>query len=120
MTYVDGFLLPVPKKNREKYKAMAETAAAVWMDHGAIDYMEAWGDDIKPGKVNDFRTAVIAQEDEDVVFSWVVWPSKEARDAGNEKVMNDPRLKDYDSGDMPFSGQRMIFGGFAPFVERKA
>jgi uncharacterized protein YbaA (DUF1428 family) len=119
MTYVDGFLVPVPRANMDRYREMAELAAQVWMDHGALDYMEAWEDDVKPGKVNDFRTAVIAEEDEVVVFSWVVWPSKEARDTGSEKVMADPRLKDH--GDkMPFSGARMIYGGFAPFVERKA
>jgi uncharacterized protein YbaA (DUF1428 family) len=119
MAYIDGFLVPVPKANKEAYKKLAEMAAPIWIEYGAIDYVEAWGDDIKRGKTNDFRTAVIAQEDEEVVFSWIVWPSKEARDAGNAKIMEDPRLQ-MEGQDMPFSGARMIYGGFAPLVVRKA
>ncbi|MET0370022.1 MAG: DUF1428 domain-containing protein [Sphingobium sp.] len=118
MTYVDGFLLPVPRANKEAYKKMAQMAAPIWIEYGALDYMEAWGDDITPGKTNDFRTAVIAEEGEEVVFSWIVWPSKEVRDAGNAKIMEDPRLK-MDMADLPFSGPRMMFGGFAPLVEMK-
>ncbi|EQB34195.1 DUF1428 domain-containing protein [Sphingobium ummariense] len=119
MTYVDGFLVPVPKEKKDAYIALAEKAAPIWMEYGALHYMECWGDDIAPGKTNDFRTAVIAEEGEEVVFSWVVWPSKEVRDAGNAKIMSDERLK-MEGEEMPFSGARMIYGGFSPVVERKA
>lgn len=110
MSYIDGFLIPVPTDKREAYKEMAARVAPVFREHGAQGIVECWGSDIPHGKVNDFYTAVIAKEDENVVFSWVVWPSKEARDEGNKKIMEDPRLKDM--SDMPFDGKRMIFGGF--------
>lgn len=119
MAYIDGFLVPVPKAKKDAYKALAEVAAPIWIEYGAIDYVEAWGDDIQPGKTNDFRTAVIAQEDEEVVFSWIIWPSKEVRDEANPKIMADPRLK-MEGQEMPFSGARMIYGGFTPLVTRKA
>lgn len=110
MSYVDGFLVPVPAGKREAYKTMAAKAAPIFQEHGAQRIVECWGTDLPRGKVNDFYTAVIAKEDENVVFSWIVWPSKHARDEGNKKVMEDPRLKDM--SDMPFDGKRMIFGGF--------
>ncbi|PZU58891.1 MAG: DUF1428 domain-containing protein [Sphingobium sp.] len=119
MTYVDGFVIPVPGGNRQAYKDMAEKAAAIWIEHGATRIVETWNDDIKPGKVNDFRTAVIAEDGEEVVFSWVEWPSREARDIGNEKIMNDPRMKPEEGEGMPFSGARLIFGGFTTMVDRK-
>lgn len=118
MAYIDGFLVPVPRSRKDAYRALADMAGPIWIEYGAIDYVEAWGDDIPAGKTNDFRTAVIAQEDEEVVFSWIIWPSKEVRDVGNAKVMADPRLK-MDGQDMPFSGARMIYGGFAPLVTHK-
>lgn len=120
MTYVDGFVIPVPKGNRQAYRDMAEKAAPIWIDHGALRVVETWADDIKPGKTNDFRTAVIAGDDEEVVFSWVEWPSKEARDAGNAKIMADPRMKTKDGEAMPFIGARLIFGGFTTLVDARA
>ena len=116
MTYVDGFVLAVPKHNREAYEAMARTAGAVWKEHGALAYVECWGDDVPYGELTSFPRAVQAKDDESVVFSWVVYASREARDAVLAKVMADPRLKDM-MKDAPFDGKRMIFGGFKPFLE---
>jgi uncharacterized protein YbaA (DUF1428 family) len=119
MTYVDGFVIPVPQGNREAYRVLAAKAAPIFLEHGATRVVETWGDDIKPGKVNDFRTSVIAGDDEQVVFSWIEWPSKEVRDAGMEKVMNDERMKPEDGQEMPFSGERLIYGGFVTIVDTK-
>ena len=113
MSYVDGFVLAVPKANIEAYKKMARTGAAVWMDHGALSYVECFGDDVPMGELTSFPRAVQAKDDEVVVFSWIVYRSRAERDAVMEKVMSDPRLK----GDMPFDGKRMIFGGFETIVE---
>jgi uncharacterized protein YbaA (DUF1428 family) len=114
--YVDGFLVPVKSAQRGAYRKMASEAAAVWKDHGATQVIEAWGDDVPDGKVTSFPMAVKLEPDETVVFSWVVWPSREARDAGNAKVMADPRMQP-DGREMPFSLERMIFGGFTAIVE---
>jgi uncharacterized protein YbaA (DUF1428 family) len=114
MTYVDGFVVPVPAGNREAYREMAATAAAVFKEHGAIRLVECWGDDVPDGKVTDFKRAVNAQAGETVVFSWIEWPSKAARDESSKKVMSDPRLK---MDDMPFDGKRMIYGGFAVMLD---
>jgi uncharacterized protein YbaA (DUF1428 family) len=108
--YIDGFLIPVHKDNKDAYLKMAQMAAEVWKDHGAIDIVECWGDDVPDGKLTSFPMAVKLEPDEVVVFSWVTWRSKEARDAGNEKVMADPRMQMED--DMPFDGKRLIYGGF--------
>jgi uncharacterized protein YbaA (DUF1428 family) len=116
MGYADGFVLPVADANKEAYRAMAAKAAPIFREHGATRVVEAWGDDVREGKVTDFRRAVKAKEGENVVFSWVEWPSKEARVAGWEKVMADERMKpDFDN--MPFDGQRMFWGGFAPILD---
>jgi uncharacterized protein YbaA (DUF1428 family) len=112
---VDGFVIPVPTANREAYRKMAVEAAAVFREHGATAVVECWGDDVPDGKVTSFPLAVKLEPGETVVFSWIVWPSKAARDAGNAKVMADPRMKPPDP--MPFNGQRMFWGGFAPIVE---
>lgn len=114
MTYVDGFVVPVPPGKKEAYRLMAEKVGAAFRELGALEIMEAWEDDVPTGRVTDFRRAVKAQEGESIVLSWVVWPSREARDAGNAKLMNDPRLK---SDDVPFNPQRMIHGGFQPIVD---
>ncbi|MCY1421213.1 putative protein YbaA [compost metagenome] len=116
MNYIDGFVLAVPTANREKYEQIAREAAVVFKDHGALNVVECWGDDVPEGKVTSFPMAVKRKDDETVVFSWITWASKEARDAGMKKVMEDPRMK-CDPGSMPFDGQRMIFGGFRVIVE---
>ena len=113
MPYIDGFVIPVPAGNKEAYRKVAAQAAPIFKEHGALDVWECWGDDVPDGKVTDFKTAVKCEPGENVVFSWIVWPSKAARDEGNAKVMADPRMK-MDMADMPFNGQRMIYGGFEP------
>ena len=115
MNYVDGFLIPVPTAKKEEYRRLAQTASAVFKDHGALTVVECWGDDVPEGKVTSFPMAVKRKEDETVVFSWIAWPSKAVRDAGMKKVMEDPRM-DHDMKSMPFDGQRMIFGGFQVIV----
>lgn len=115
MGYADGFVVPVPEGNKDAYRAMAEKAAPIFREHGATRVVEAWGDDVREGKVTDFRRAVKAEEGENVVFSWIEWPSKEARVEGWKKVMEDPRMKP--EGDMPFNGQRMFWGGFTPILD---
>ncbi len=114
-TYVDGFVLAVPNANRDKYREVAINAAAVFKEYGALSVVECWGEDVPEGKVTSFTMAVQRKADESVVFSWIVWPSRSARDAGMEKSMADPRLK-VGMDPMPFDGQRMIFGGFEVLV----
>ena len=116
MSYIDGFVAAVPTANREAYRKYAEEAAAVFREHGALKLMECWGDDVPEGKLTSFPLAVKCQPDETVVFSWIVWPSKEVRDAGIQKIMADPRLQP-EVNPMPFDGQRMIYGGFSPIVD---
>lgn len=116
MSYVDGFVLAVPKDNLDAYRKMASDAGVVWMEHGALAYVECIGDDVPYGELTSFPRAVQAKENEVVVFSWIVYESRETRDAVNAKVMADPRLKpDWDT--MPFDAKRMIYGGFKSFVE---
>ena len=115
MTYVDGFVVPVPAGNRDAYRAAAAKAAAIFKEHGAIRLVECWGDDVPDGKVTDFKRAVQAEEGESIVFSWIVWPSREVRDEGIRKVMADPRLDM--KGEMPFNAQRMIYGGFTTLLD---
>ncbi|NNM74728.1 DUF1428 domain-containing protein [Enterovirga aerilata] len=114
MSYVEGFVLAVPAANKESFRTMAETAGQVFLDHGATRVVECWGDDVPDGKLTDFKRAVKAEDGEVVVFSWIEWPSKEARYTGQKKVMEDPRMRM--GGDMPFDGKRMIYGGFMPIV----
>ena len=115
MSYIDGFVIPVPADRKEAYRELAAKAATIFMEHGATRVVECWGEDVPDGKVTDFRRAVQAGASEAVVFSWIVWPSKAARDEGNRKVMEDPRMPH--GAEMPFDGKRMIFGGFAPIVD---
>ncbi len=117
MSYVDGFVAAVPTANREKYRKHADEAAKVFKEHGALKVLECWGDDVPEGKVTSFPMAVKRKKDETVVFSWVVWPSKDAHKAAWEKLMKDPRMQP-DKNPMPFDGKRLIYGGFEPIVER--
>ena len=120
MSYVDGFVIAVPTANKDKFTEHARMADPVFIELGATRILECWEDDVKDGKVTDFRRSVAAKEDESIVFSWIEWPSKEVRDAGMAKLMvgslNDPRM-DPAKNPMPFDGMRMIFGGFTPVVD---
>ena len=115
MAYVDGYVLAVPTANREAYRKMAEDVSAVFKEYGALKHVECWGNDVPQGKVTSFPMAVKCKADETVVFSWILWPSREMRDEGMKKAMADPRMQP--AGDMPFDGKRMIFGGFEVIVE---
>ena len=117
-TYVDGFVIAVPTARKHKYLEQATIAAQVLKECGALEVVECWGDDVPEGKVTSFTMAVKRQDDESVVFSWVTWPSKEVRDAGMKKFMEDPRMQD-GMKNMPFDGQRMIYGGFRVILEKK-
>ena len=114
MNYIDGFVAAVPTANRDAYRQHAEEAAAIFKENGALKLVECWGDDVPSGKLTSFPMAVQCKEDETVVFSWIVWPSKEARNQGMKQVMADARLQNMK---MPFDGKRMIFGGFQMIVE---
>lgn len=117
--YVDGFVLPIPKKNLDAYRKMAATAADVWKDHGALEYVEAVADDVKPGKVTSFPQSVQLKDDETVVFAWITYPSREDRDRINAAVMQDEHLAHMmDPKALPFDGTRMFWGGFSTIVER--
>ena len=116
MTYVDGFVAAVPSANREKYRLHAEKAAVVFKEHGALKVVECWGDDVPEGEVTSFPMAVKCKKDETVVFSWILWPSRQVRDEAMKKVMADPRLKP-DVNPMPFDGKRLIYGGFETLVD---
>jgi uncharacterized protein YbaA (DUF1428 family) len=119
MSYLDGFLVPVPKGSKEEYRGLAAKMAAKLIDLGATSVMEGWGDDLQPGKVTDFFMAVKAEEGENVVFSFITWPDKQTRDKGWEKLMADPEMQP-GSQPMPFDGKRMFWGGFEPIVEHAA
>ena len=119
MNYVEGFVAAVPAANKEAYRKHAADAVSMFKEFGATRMVEAWGDDVPDGKLTDFKGAVKAKPDEVVVFSWFEYPNKEARDAANKKILSDPRMKQM-GANMPFDGQRMIFGGFAPIVDEGA
>ena len=114
--YVDGFVLPVPNAKREAYRELAATAAKIFLEHGALRDVEAWGVDVPKGEVTDFYRAVKAGDNETVVFSFIEWPDKATRDEGWKKVMADERMKP-DHDNMPFDGQRMFWGGFQPILD---
>ncbi|WP_018011202.1 DUF1428 domain-containing protein [Sinorhizobium medicae] len=116
MAYVDGFIVAVPTANLESYKKMASEAGAVWKEHGALDYVECIGDDVPRGELTSFPRAVQATDDETVVFSWIVYRSRQDRDAIVAKVMADPRLQGEKWKDV-FDGKRLIYGGFEAFLE---
>jgi uncharacterized protein YbaA (DUF1428 family) len=119
MPYVDGFLIAVPEANRAQYTAMAEVGAKVFIDHGALEVVETWGDDMMRGESTDFFMAVKAEANENIVFSWIVWPDKETRDKGNQSSMQDERFKEWEGVDV-FDGKRMIYSGFQTIVSAKA
>ncbi|HET7879491.1 MAG TPA: DUF1428 family protein [Acetobacteraceae bacterium] len=116
MSYVDGFVVAVPKHNIEAYKALARTAGEVWKEHGALAFVECLADDVPYGELTSFPRAVQAKDDEVVAFSWIVYASREQRDAINAKVMADPRMKT-GMENPPFDGKRLIYGGFQAFLE---
>jgi uncharacterized protein YbaA (DUF1428 family) len=118
MSYVDGFVLPVPRKKLAQYRALAAKSGKIWKEHGALDYVEAVADDVKPGKWTSFPQSVKLKKGEVVVFSYVVYKSRQARDRCMAKVMKDPRLAEFmDPRKLPFDGKRMFWGGFKPIVE---
>jgi len=118
MAYVDGFVVPVPKKKLKEYRSIAKKAGKVWRDHGALEFREWVADDVKVGKWTSFPRSVKLKPDETVIFSWIVYKSRAHRDRTNAKVMKDPRLaKMMDSKSMPFDAKRMAVGGFKVLVD---
>jgi uncharacterized protein YbaA (DUF1428 family) len=116
MNYVDGFVVAVPVAKREAFIKHAQAAAVVFKEFGALQVVECWGDDVPEGKLTSFPMAVKREADEQVVFSWIVWPSRAVRDEGMKAVMADPRLNP-ETNPVPFDGKRVIFGGFEVIVE---
>ena len=116
MSYVDGFVVPVPTENLAAYRRMARRAGAIWREHGALEYRECVADDVKAGKSTSFPQSVKLKPGETVVFSWIVFKSRKDRDRVNAKVMADPRLANMPMEAMPFDGKRMFWGGFKPMV----
>jgi len=116
LEYLDGFVAAVPTKNREQYEKHVVYSAQVFKDHGALRVVECWGDDVPDGEVTSFGKAVQQKDDETVCFSWILWPSKEAREAGMKKVFADERMKP-ENNPMPFDGKRLIYGGFKVLVD---
>ena len=119
MTYIDGFLIPVPEDKRDDYIKMAKVAADVFLDHGALEVSECWGDDLIRGEVTDFYRSVQAEDGENVVFSWITWPSKTARDEGNAKAQKDERFAEFGPSEI-FNGKRMIYSGFQRILHRNS
>ena len=116
--YVDGFVLPLPKRNLDAYRRMARKAGKIWREHGALEYRECVAEDVQMGEVTSFPRSVQVKRGETVVFSWIVFKSRAHRDRVNAKVMKDPRLEDLmDPKDMPFDAERMIYGGFDVIVD---
>ena len=116
MTYVDGFVAAVPKANRAAYAEYARKSAALFKEHGELKVVESWGDDVPEGKITSFPMAVKCQADEAVIFSWITWASRQARDEAWAKLMKDPRMR-REANPMPFDGKRLIYGGFSVIVE---
>lgn len=117
MAYVDGYVLPVPKDKIDAYRQLAARAGAIWREHGALEYREWIAEDVKPGKQTSFPQSVQLKDGETVVFSWILFESRDHRDEVNAKAMSDPRLADMmDPAQMPFDGKRMFWGGFEPLI----
>ena len=117
MSYITGFLLPVPAAKKEAYIESARKSWPLFQKYGAIEHVEAWGEDVPAGKITGFDLAVKKEADEEVVFSWLRWPDRATADKCFAEMMNDP---DFEGMDMPFDGKRMMWGGFAPIFEGKA
>jgi uncharacterized protein YbaA (DUF1428 family) len=117
MQYVDGFIVPVPKKKLQAYRRLAQKAGKIWREYGALEYRECVADDVKVGKWTSFPRSVKLKAGETVVFSWIVYKSRKHRDAVNAKVMADPRFASMGPDGAPFDGKRMIYGGFTTFVD---
>jgi uncharacterized protein YbaA (DUF1428 family) len=117
MAYVDGFIVPVPKKKLAAYRRLARLAGKIWREHGALEYRECLADDVSKGKLTSFPRSVKLKPSETVVFAWIVYKSRAHRDRVNAKVMADPRFAGMDMKTMPFDGKRMIFGGFKVMVD---
>lgn len=113
--YVDGFVIPVPKENLDAYRELAELAAGIWRENGALEYVEYLADDVQTGEATSFPQAVKLEDNEVVVFSYIVYESREQRDAVNEKSMKDPRMPQ-DMASLPIDGKRLIWGGFKEFI----
>ena len=116
--YVNGFVIAVPEGNKQAYIEVAEKFWPIAREFGALSQVECWEADVQDGKTTDFRRATKAEKGEKIVFSWVTWPDKATADAANQKMMEDPRMADF--GEMPFDGQRMVYGGFEPIVQQQA
>jgi len=116
MGYVEGFVVAVPAANKEVYRRHAAAAAPLFKEFGVTRHVEAWGDDVPDGKLTDFKGAVKAEPGEVIVFSWFEYPDRATRDAANEKIMSDPRMREL-ADEMPFDARRMIYGGFASLVD---
>jgi uncharacterized protein YbaA (DUF1428 family) len=117
MSYVDGYVVPVPKKRLADYRRMSSQCGKIWREYGALEYRECVADDVKPGKRTSFPQAVKLKPDEVVVFAYIVYKSRAARDRINKKVMADPRLQALcDPSNTPFDAKRMFWGGFKTFV----
>jgi uncharacterized protein YbaA (DUF1428 family) len=118
MQYVDGFVVPVPKRKLQAYRRMSQLSGKVWREHGALEYREYIADDVKVGKLTSFPRSVKLKRNETVIFAWIAYKSRAHRDQVNAKVMKDPRLaKMMDPKAMPFDGKRMFWGGFKLLVE---
>jgi len=115
MTYIQGFVIPVPKAKKETYIKVAAASGPIFQEYGAVRILESWSEETPDGKVTDFKMAVKAEADEAVVFSWIEWPDKATCDAATEKMEKDPRWEKM--GEMPFDGKRMIYAGFDPIFE---
>jgi len=116
--YVDGFVVPVPRRNAEKYRRIAQKAGRIWREHGALEYRECIAEDVKLGKYTSFPQSVKLKPGEVVWFSWIVFKSRKHRDRVNAKVMKDPRLASLGPDGMPFDGKRMLYGGFQVRVDQ--
>ena len=115
--YVDGFVLPIPRRNAEKYRRIAQRAGRIWREHGALEYRECVAEDVKPGRYTSFPQSVRLKPGEAVWFSWIVFKSRKHRDSVNAKVMKDPRIAAMGPEGMPFDAKRMIYGGFEVMVD---